>query len=469
MDPNVLDEKAISSSASDSETTTSSASANIIPSQSESQQPPQSSTALDNVPEGGLDAWMQVLGSWVILGVTWGLINSFGVFQTYYEKDMLKAYSESNVSWIGSLQGALLLLLGPISGPLYDAGYLRHLLWVGLMLVVLGQFMVSLATAYWHVLLAQGVCFGIGCGLTFVPATAIISQYFRRRRALVIGISATGSPVCGLVFLIIFGRLQPSIGFAWTARIIAFILLGLISIPLAAMHTRVPPPQSSSSSSSSSSPSSAAIASTAWRCRVVDLTALREPAFILYTTALTFAFMGMYVLFFYVQVFATAFDIGTADFRPYFVSLLSASSVVGRLGPPYLADKLGSLNVVAAMVLMSSVLCFGWIGIRDMAGLLVLVVLYGCASGAVVSVMPSGVVSLSPDISRVGTRMAMVVFSCGVSLLVGTPIAGAILGEGSDAEWKAVAAYSGGCLLASGVCVVLAIWQHWRVTGRKRA
>lgn len=33
------------------------------------------------VPNGGLEAWLQVVGSWVILWETWGLVNTFGVFQ----------------------------------------------------------------------------------------------------------------------------------------------------------------------------------------------------------------------------------------------------------------------------------------------------------------------------------------------------------------------------------------------------
>jgi hypothetical protein len=44
------------------------------------------STALANVfrrsPDGGLEAWLVVLGSMVVLIHTWGLANSFGIFQT---------------------------------------------------------------------------------------------------------------------------------------------------------------------------------------------------------------------------------------------------------------------------------------------------------------------------------------------------------------------------------------------------
>lgn len=81
------------------------------------------------IPDGGLQAWLSVLGGYV-RGVLWlgcpecdahrgirfcvcvatfGYSNSFGVYQDYY---VLKgASSSSNVSWIGSLQVCVVFLL----------------------------------------------------------------------------------------------------------------------------------------------------------------------------------------------------------------------------------------------------------------------------------------------------------------------------------------------------------------------
>lgn len=163
---------------------------------------------------------------------SWGLINSFGVYQTYYETDLLRSSTSSDISWIGSLQGALLNMGGLVSGPLFDAGHFRALTISGSALVVLGLFMTSLCETYWQVLLAQGVAVGVGCGLLFLPSAAILSQYFARRRALALGLQSSGSPVGGIVFSILFSRLQPRIGFGWATRVLAFILLGLLVVPL---------------------------------------------------------------------------------------------------------------------------------------------------------------------------------------------------------------------------------------------
>lgn len=41
-----------------------------------------------------------------------GTVNSFGVFQTYYQNNPYWTESPSNISWIGSIQAFLLLMIG---------------------------------------------------------------------------------------------------------------------------------------------------------------------------------------------------------------------------------------------------------------------------------------------------------------------------------------------------------------------
>lgn len=48
-----------------------------------------------------------------------GIVNMFGAFQTFYENDLLSHESPSNISWIGSIQAFLLLLVGVFTGPLF--------------------------------------------------------------------------------------------------------------------------------------------------------------------------------------------------------------------------------------------------------------------------------------------------------------------------------------------------------------
>ena len=83
--------------------------------------------------------------------------------------------------------------VGVFTGPLFDQGYLRSLLFGGAFALVFGTMMTSLCTQYWQFVLAQGLVVGIGCGLHFVPAIALLPGYFSSRKALAQGIGASGS------------------------------------------------------------------------------------------------------------------------------------------------------------------------------------------------------------------------------------------------------------------------------------
>ena len=162
------------------------------------------------IPNGGLAAWLQCAGSFFLFFNCWGVVNSFGgtlhkpkvrflsnsdtgVFQTFYERELLTEQTSSNISWIGSIQAFLLVFVGVVTGPLFDHGYIRALIVTGSFLVIFGMMMTSLCTAYWQIMLSQGCVVGLGCGCLFVPSVAIIPTYFSTKKALALGIAASGS------------------------------------------------------------------------------------------------------------------------------------------------------------------------------------------------------------------------------------------------------------------------------------
>lgn len=124
---------------------------------------------------------------------TWGIVNSYGVYQKYYETGLLSSTSNSNISWIGSAQGGLLLIVSVIAGPLCDMGYLRPIVYIGTFLTILGMMMTSFCRSYWQVFIAQGFLVGAGSGLVFLPSIVIVSQYFSTKKSIAMGIASIGS------------------------------------------------------------------------------------------------------------------------------------------------------------------------------------------------------------------------------------------------------------------------------------
>lgn len=163
-------------------------------------------------PDGGLVAWMQVLGGCCVCAITWGMIASYGVFQTYYKSYIVPEPSVSNISWIGTVQVFFMLFLGAFIGRASDAGYAREAILVGTSMIVFGLFMASLATKYYQLFLSQGVCVGVGMGIMYTPQLSVVSSYFKKKKPIAVGFCGTGAGIGGLVFPAMAQQLLPKVG-----------------------------------------------------------------------------------------------------------------------------------------------------------------------------------------------------------------------------------------------------------------
>lgn len=152
-------------------------------------------------PDGGLTAWSQVLVSHLLVVNGFGYISSFSLFESHWVAVLGRSASE--ISWVGSMQMFLLFFVGTLSGRAMDAGFFRSLIYVGCTMQILGTFTTSACQAYWQLFLSQGIANGLGNGLLFTPAVALVGTYFSKKRALALGFAACGAPVGGIVFPIV--------------------------------------------------------------------------------------------------------------------------------------------------------------------------------------------------------------------------------------------------------------------------
>lgn len=90
-------------------------------------------------PNGGTKAWLQVLGAFFLNFNTWGLLNTFGTFQSEYSTGLLRESSQSSIAWIGSLQAFLMLVIGVLCGRALDAGYFYVDITLGVFFEVFGM------------------------------------------------------------------------------------------------------------------------------------------------------------------------------------------------------------------------------------------------------------------------------------------------------------------------------------------
>ncbi|KAJ5688646.1 MFS-type transporter dbaD [Penicillium macrosclerotiorum] len=374
----------------------------------------------------GFFSWLQVLGSFFLFFNSWGVINTWGAYQTYYEQTLLADTSSSTIAWIGSLQSFLLMLIGVITGPLFDAGYFRGLIGFANFMLPFGLMMTSLSTKYWHLILAQGICVGLAAGCLFVPSVAILPQYFRRKRGFANGLAASGSSIGGVVYPIMFNQLQEKIGFPWATRAIGFLCFGTTFISFSIMRVRFAPKE---------------------KRKLYQFSAFKDPAYCLFAAAMFLGFLGFYNFLFYVQSYAIDTGIVDSNLGFYLLSMLNAASTFGRIGPNFIADHTGPLNMLTPAVTITSILAFVWIRVHTVAGMIVLTILYGFFSGGFVSLPPVVMASMTPDVRDLGTRLGMVFAITSIGLLIGTPIGGAILADTNN--YLGVQLFTACCLIAS--------------------
>ena len=126
-------------------------------------------------------------------------------------------------------------------GRTYDYYGPRILLLTGTFFHVFGLMMASISKTYYQFLLSQGVCSALGASMIFYPSMACVVTYFFRRRSLAMGIAASGSSVAGVIFPVLVEKLIPQVGFGWTMRICAFMVLGLMILANLTLKSRIPP------------------------------------------------------------------------------------------------------------------------------------------------------------------------------------------------------------------------------------
>ncbi|KAF2703404.1 MFS general substrate transporter, partial [Pleomassaria siparia CBS 279.74] len=383
-------------------------------------------------PDGGLNAWtMAFMGHFVVFN-TWGMISSFGVFQTYYTTEL--GLEPSAVSWIGSMQMFLHFFLGMFSGRALDAGLFHWVVIPGVLISSLGIMMTSLCSQYWQIFLAQGVMNGIGCGLQFSPAMSLITTYFNKNRSLAVAIAASGSATGGLVFPTIARQLLPKIGFSWTLRVMAFLILVLGACYCSILKPRLPPRRSGP---------------------LLEPSAFKELPYTLYVIGMFFVYAGQYFPFYYVGAYAVEV-IGV----PYSTSvnllmIMNGVGVVGRLIPSFLADrKFGPQNTLIPFAFASALVLYCWTEVKTEKGLYAWAIIYGLCSAGFQGLFPSALSSLTKDMNKVGVRNGMGFSIVGIASLTGPPIAGALVQRGGGSYLYAQM-WGASMILIGGVAVVL--------------
>ena len=133
-------------------------------------------------------------------------------------------------------------------------------------------------------------------------------------------------------------------------------------------------------------------------------------------------------------------------------------SIIGRIAPGFVADKVGRFNTVIFIAALSAVVTLAvWIPSKNStAALIVFAVLFGFASGGVISIAPSLVAQIS-DIRQIGNRNGIAFVAMSFGSLTGSPIAGAIVSR-QNGDYLGLQLFCGMAMACSAFVYVAARW-----------
>lgn len=167
--------------------------------------------------------WVVLAAAFIIIVLGYSIRNTFSVFYPAIVEEF--GWGRGSTALMFSIAILVYGLAAPVAGRLVDRFGPKLVLPVGACIVGGGIALCSLVTAQWQFYLLYGVVAGVGLSLVgWTPLTAIISNWFVKRRGLAIGILSAGFGG-SLVAASIAQFLISSFG--WQT---AYVIIGVFSI-----------------------------------------------------------------------------------------------------------------------------------------------------------------------------------------------------------------------------------------------
>ncbi|OBT84874.1 hypothetical protein VE02_05908 [Pseudogymnoascus sp. 03VT05] len=339
----------------------------------------------ETYPDGGLRAWLVVLGSFFLLFATFGFQASVGLFQLHWSLNQL---SDSSPRAIFDRYGArYILLFGSI-------GYLMTF------------FLLAQCTTYLGFMLCLGVLGGLSSAALITASQGVISHWFKKRRGQASGLAMLGSALGGITFPLILKPLLEKSSWPVAMRILGLIVLLCLVAGNLFCRSRLLATSTSA---------------------VVNVRCYLDSTF----NWLTISAFGFELLLIIglglIPTYAADAGYGQrAGF--YLIMTMNIGSAFGRVIPSWFSDKVGRFNMLLLMTVFTlASMLFIWLpcGLTSLVALYIFVFLYGFGTGSFVSLSMGcvGQICRGSDFARwIGAMDSVVSIATLISIPIGSSL-----------------------------------------------
>jgi MFS family permease len=278
--------------------------------------------------DGGKDAWLFLAGCFCIEALVWGFPFSFGIFQDYYSKHELFSADRSKIAIIGTTATGLMYLDGPIMFAALQMWprFKRPCSVIGLFVIAIALIASSFSTTVVHLILTQGLLYGLGGTLLYYPTILFLDEWFIRRKGMAFGIMWGGTGMSGVIIPFIMNWGLNKYGFATMLRAWAVTLVVLSGPLLFFVKPRIPITMSS-------------------QRRPFSFRFLRTSTFWILQTGNILEGLGFFIPNIYLPSYAQSLGLSSVS-STLTVALSNTTSVFGAILIGSLIDKLHVTTVI---------------------------------------------------------------------------------------------------------------------------
>ncbi|OTA60759.1 MFS monocarboxylate transporter [Hypoxylon sp. EC38] len=316
-------------------------------------------------PDRGKHAWLFLwVGCFLMIALTWGFPFSYGVFQSYYSTHPPFSDHPGGLPAVGTTALGVLYLSSPPSFIILQRyqSYRRPALIVGSVITCLAVLASAFATKVWHLLLTQGVLYGLGASVVNTVTIQFLNEWFIERKGLAFGIQESGAAMGGIIIPVLMTWGLEKYGHR-TMLIAWFLAVTTLSLPsIYFLRPRVKPQVTTASD-------------------LGTLGFVATPIFAILQAGNIFQALGNFLPGIHLPSFAQHFGASSLD-AAGMLSLYNVASVIGAICTGYLVDR---YHVSVSLLLLSfgaaAAVFFAWGFAANFGTLCVFAFLYGIFAG----------------------------------------------------------------------------------------
>jgi MFS family permease len=352
--------------------------------------------------DGGSRAWTFLFGAFLTELICLGGAFSFSIFQDYLVESKSSPLKDANNVGVSAI-GTMLVCLSYFAPPLVRGIWARFAIWnrwmgfVSLSLAGLSLIVASFGNSTAFMVVFMGILPGTFLGIGTLNYLIWLPQWFLKKRGLANGIAFAGAGTGGIIYPFVLNVALSNVGFQWTLRIWAFIIVFIGGFSTLLIRPRIPPTRRSTSNQNSSiaqSPSNddtqqksrSKNAKQALKKSLKSLSFGKSPLFVLNALATFVASMGFFSVSFYLAVYCRSLGLNSGT-STGIVAAFNAAALTGEIIIGHACDRFAYPSIIfliGALASSSAFLLFGLA--QSLVGVIFFVLLFGMAAGSYCSI-----------------------------------------------------------------------------------